>query len=328
MQQESYTPHPMDTRDIELSAALQPLVEQMAKNVHEVWAQGRLDEGWNYGPVREDAAKHHPCLVPYESLPESEKEYDRNTSVQTLKLILKLGFKIEKGEESQPLKTSPKSKTHFTVNGVSFDMVEVEGGSFLMGSDDEEASGMEKPVHSETVSTFRMGKTVVTQALWWAVMENSPSYHNGDDLPVVSVSWNDCRTFISKLNSLTGENFRLPTEAEWEYAARGGNKSRGYKYSGSDSIDEVAWYRDNSGRELHPVGTKSPNELGIYDMNGNVMEWTSDLWCDDYNSSRESSNRVCRGGTWGSYARDCRVSVRCYDDPSHAYHSLGFRLAL
>jgi formylglycine-generating enzyme required for sulfatase activity len=232
-------------------------------------------------------------------------------------------------------------------------MVEVEGGSFLMGSDDEEASGMEKPVHSETVSTFRMGKTVVTQALWWAVMENSPSYHNGDDLPVVSVSWNDCRTFISKLNSLTGENFRLPTEAEWEYAARGGNKSRGYKYSGSDSIDEVAWYRDNSGRkssgyknsdsdsndevawyrdnsgrELHPVGTKSPNELGIYDMNGNVMEWTSDLWCDDYNSSRDSSNRVCRGGAWGSYARDCRVSVRCYDDPSHAYHSIGFRLAL
>jgi formylglycine-generating enzyme required for sulfatase activity len=319
----------MDTRDIELSAALQPLVEQMAKNVHEVWAQGRLDEGWTYGPVRDDAAKHHPCLVPYESLPESEKEYDRNTSVQTLKLILKLGFKIEKGEESQPLKTSPESKTHFTVNGVSFDMVEVEGGTFLMGSDDEDAYDEEKPVHSETVSSFRIGKTEVTQALWKAVMGDNPSKFQGDDLPVEQVSWYDCKTFISKLNSITGENFRLPTEAEWEYAARGGNKSRGYKYSGSNDIDKVAWCADNSSDESHPVATKSPNELGIYDMSGNVYEWTSDVWCDDYNSSRDGSYYVYRGGSWFIDARYCRVSDRgdC-DALSFTFNDVGLRLAL
>jgi hypothetical protein len=169
-------------------------------------------------------------------------------------------------KESQPLKTSTKSKNHFTVKGVSFDMIEVEGGTFQMGSDDADAYDDEKPVHSETVSTFRIGKTEVTQALWTAVMGSNPSWFQGDELPVERVSWNDCKTFISKLNSLTGENFRLPTEAEWEYAARGGNKSRGYKYSGSNSLGEVAWYRDNSGSKTHSVASKSPNELGIYDM--------------------------------------------------------------
>jgi formylglycine-generating enzyme required for sulfatase activity len=207
-------------------------------------------------------------------------------------------------------------------------MVTVEGGSFRMGADDSEAWDDEKPVHSETVSTFRIGKTEVTQALWTAVMGSNPSNFKGDNLPVEKVSWNDCKTFISKLNSLTGENFRLPTESEWEYAARGGNKSRGYKYSGSNSIGEVAWYYGNSGSKTHPVATKSPNELGIYDMSGNVWEWTSDIWCGDYNSSRSGSYRVDRGGGWSFDARYCRVSSRNDRDPSYTINYLGLRLAL
>jgi formylglycine-generating enzyme required for sulfatase activity len=207
-------------------------------------------------------------------------------------------------------------------------MVDVDGGSFQMGADDSDAFDDEKPVHREYVSTFRIGKTEVTQALWKAVMGSNPSRFEGDNLPVERVSWNDCKTFISKLNSITGENFRLPTEAEWEYAARGGNKSHGYKYSGSNSIGQVAWYTDNSGSTTHPVATKSPNELGIYDMTGNVWEWTSDLWCSNYNSSRTGSNRVCRGGGWYGNARGCRVSCRSYREPSNSGNGLGFRLAL
>jgi formylglycine-generating enzyme required for sulfatase activity len=207
-------------------------------------------------------------------------------------------------------------------------MVDVDGGSFQMGADDSDAFDDEKPVHREYVSTFRIGKTEVTQALWKAVMGSNPSRFEGDNLPVERVSWNDCKTFISKLNSITGENFRLPTEAEWEYAARGGNKSHGYKYSGSNSIGQVAWYTDNSGSTTHPVATKSPNELGIYDMTGNVWEWTSDLWCSNYNSSRTGSNRVYRGGSWRSNAGNCRVSCRDNYGPSGAGSYLGFRLAL
>jgi formylglycine-generating enzyme required for sulfatase activity len=223
--------------------------------------------------------------------------------------------------------SAARSKT-YSVNGVTFEMVTVEGGSFRMGADDSEAWDDEKPVHSETVSTFRIGKTEVTQALWTAVMGSNPSNFKGDNLPVEKVSWNDCKTFISKLNSLTGENFRLPTESEWEYAARGGNKSRGYKYSGSNSIGEVAWYYGNSGSKTHPVATKSPNELGIYDMSGNVWEWTSDIWCGDYNSSRSGSYRVDRGGGWSFDARYCRVSSRNDRDPSYTINYLGLRLAL
>ena len=157
------------------------------------------------------------------------------------------------------------------VNGVSFEMARVEGGTFRMGATSEqedEADSDETPVHSVTLSGYYIGKTEVTQALWQAVMGSNPSRFKGSDLPVECVSWNDCQEFIKKLNRLTGRNFRLPTEAEWEFACRGGNNSRGYKYSGSNDIDNVAWYWDNSGEKTHPVGTKAPNELGIYDMSG------------------------------------------------------------
>ena len=226
-----------------------------------------------------------------------------------------------------------------TVNGIKYNMVWVEGGTFRMGATSEQGSDAEsdeKPAHSVTLSGFYIGKTEVTQALWKAVMGSNPSEFKGDNRPVESVSWDDCQAFIRKLNALTGQNFRLPTEAEWEFACRGGNNSRGYKYSGSNYIDNVAWYRDNSGSKTHPVGTKAPNELGIYDMSGNVVEWCND-WYGGYTSGRQTnpkgpyvgSDRVNRGGGWcGIGARGCRSSNRGSNYSAGRFLSLGLRLAL
>ncbi len=226
----------------------------------------------------------------------------------------------------------------FTVGGVTFTMVAVEGGTFTMGATAEQgndAGRAEKPAHKVTLSNYYIGQTEVTQALWQAVMGSNPSRITGNlQRPVELVSWDDCKEFITKLNRLTGANFRLPTEAEWEYAARGGNKSRGYKYSGSNSLDAVAWYDGNNGGTMHPVGTKSPNELGLYDMSGNVWEWCQD-WYDNYSSGSQynptgptsGSSRVFRGGSEFD-AGHCRVSFRDGYSPSHQINLLGFRLAL
>ena len=230
------------------------------------------------------------------------------------------------------------SNQTITVNGVSFEMVYVEGGSFDMGATTEQGSDAyedEKPVHRVTLSDYYIGKCEVTQELWEAVMGSNPSYFKGAQNPVESVSWNDCQEFVIRLNRLTGRTFRLPTEAEWEYASRGGNKSRHYKYSGSNNIDYVAWYTDNSGRKTHAVGTKTANELGIYDMSGNVWEWCSD-WYGGYSAGAQTnpqgpssgSGRVLRGGSWYYYARDCRVSFRSYDDPDTGSNNNGLRLVL
>ena len=227
----------------------------------------------------------------------------------------------------------------FTVNGVSFKMITVEGGTFTMGAsdDDEEAYYNEKPAHEVTLSSYSIGETEVTQALWLAVMGSNPSRFTGDlTRPVECVSWNDCQAFIIKLNQLTGKTFRLPTEAEWEIAARGGNESMGYKYAGGNDINEVAWYRGNSSSKTHPVATKAPNELGLYDMSGNVFEWCSD-WYDSYTDAdgqtnpqgpSSGSNRVSRSGNWDTTADYCRVSFRLSRSPSSLNHSLGLRLAL
>ena len=228
----------------------------------------------------------------------------------------------------------------FTVNGVSFDMIAVEGGTFTMGATAEQASDAysdEKPTHQVTLSSYYIGKTEVTQELWQAVMGSNPSGFSGANLPVEKVSWEDCQIFIAILNELTGKYFRLPTEAEWEYAARGGSKSQGYKYSGSNTVDDVAWYPSNSSSKTHPVATKAPNELGIYDMSGNVLEWCRDWYSSSYYSSSSQYNptgpasgsrRVYRGGSWGSSARLCRVSYRDYNGPSYRFYNLGLRLAL
>ena len=226
-----------------------------------------------------------------------------------------------------------------TLKGVSFTMIAVEGGTFSMGATSEQGSDAdndEKPVHSVALSDYYIGETEVTQELWQAVMGSNPSRFGGyPKRPVEQVSWNDCQEFIKKLNQLTGMNFRLPTEAEWEYAARGGNKSKGYKYSGGNTIGNVAWYTDNSGSRTHDVKTKQANELGIYDMSGNVYEWCQD-WYGNYSSSSQTnptgpssgSLRVIRGGSWSISARYCRVSDRCNFYPDFRDDDLGLRLSL
>ena len=166
-------------------------------------------------------------------------------------------------------------------------------------------------------------------------MGNNISRFKGDNKPVEEVSWDDCQDFVIKLNQLTGKRFRLPTEAEWEYACRGGKKSRGYKYSGSNTIGDVAWYDGNSSDVTHPVATKSPNELGIYDMSGNVWEWCQD-WYGDYSSAAQTNptgassggSRVCRGGRWGSNAWSCRSSIRGGSTPGFRSSDDGLRLVL
>ena len=241
-------------------------------------------------------------------------------------------------------------KETFTVNGVSFNMVKVAGGTFTMGATEEQGNDAlndEKPAHEVTLSSYMIGETEVTQELWEAVMGKSLSqiasengketYGVGANYPMYYISWNDCQEFITKLNNLTGKNFRLPTEAEWEYAARGGNKSQGYKYSGSNTIDDVAWYDTNSAGTTHPVATKMPNELGLYDMSGSVLEWCSDWYSSTYYSSSSQNNptgpasgsyRVFRGGSWDYHAGYCRVSFREYSSPTKRFTFLGLRLAL
>lgn len=182
-------------------------------------------------------------------------------------------------------------------------------------------------MHSVTLNSFNIGKYEVTQALWKAVMGKNPSYFKGDNLPVEQVSWNDIQDFLKKLNQLTGKNYRLPTEAEWEFAARGGKQSAGYKYAGSNTLSSVAWHTDNSGSKTHPVGSKSPNELDIYDMSGNVWEWTSSGWSDNYEKSRTSQSYVLRGGSWSNNNYNCRVAYRINSYPSNRYVNDGFRLA-
>ena len=279
------------------------------------------------------------------SIPNPDVNYDGDVDIADVVALIDiiLGY---------PAPTPPVIET-ITVNGVSFNMVNVEGGMFTMGATPEQGSyayDWEYPTHQVTLSSYRIGETEVTQALWVAVMGSNPSHFtsaNGyaEDLnrPVENVSWKDCQAFIIRLNELTGKHFRLPTEAEWEYAARGGNKSQGYKYAGSDDLDEVAWYINSipsqtSGTEgfgTQPVATKAPNELGLYDMSGNVWEWCQD-WFGDYSSEAQTnpigpisgSDRILRGGYWHYKASCCRVSYRNFARSSESDASCGLRLVI
>ena len=223
-------------------------------------------------------------------------------------------------------------------NGISIDMVKVEAGTFMMGAtaEMENPDDNEKPVHQVTLTNnYYIGKYEVTQALWQEVMGSNPSTYQDDTHPVENVSWDDCQEFIFKLNSMTGKKFRLPTEAEWEYAARGGKKAKGYQYIGSSNVSDVAWNYENSGCGTHSVGTKQPNELGIYDMAGNVWEWCQD-WYGSYSSSSQKnpigatsgSIRVNRGGSWCHNMKYCRSSYRFGKDSDTRWPDLGLRLAL
>lgn len=247
-------------------------------------------------------------------------------------------------------------KNTYIVNGVMFEMVLVRGGTFIMGATPEQkrdAYKNEVPAHEVTLSEYYIGDTVVTQKLWQAVMGNNPSAFKDPDRPVVNVSWYDCQRFIENINKMLrdklpiGKRFRLPTEAEWEFAARGGTRSKGYIYSGSDKLNDVGWYFGNCGegqkvhfsfskdRQNKPVKMKLHNELGIYDMSGNVWEWCQD-WYGDYNGFAQNNpvgpasgyGRVCRGGGTGDGYGDCRSSNRSATSPSDSVSSIGLRLAL
>lgn len=241
--------------------------------------------------------------------------------------------------DSASVSTEPSNNLlPITVNGVTFNMIKVDGGTFTMGGTYEQGNsyGDEKPTHQVTLSSYYIGETEVTQELWKAVMGNNPSNcHKGDNLPVEYISWKDCQKFISKLNKKTNRNFRLPTEAEWEYAARGGNKSNHTQYSGSSNLDDVGWYEKNSGGLSHPVKTKKANELGIYDMTGNVSEWCQD-WYGNYSGDAQANpigpnsgvHRVLRGGCFIWNAELCRLSGRVAWGAGSIGYSFGFRLAL
>lgn len=252
-----------------------------------------------------------------------------------------------------PAKTAPKVTASYangvlTVGRATYNFVYVEGGTFTMGTTPDQQNhpyDEKNPTHSVTLTSYMIGQTEVTQELWQAVMgkslqqivnENGWSTCGvGNNYPMYDISWNDCQDFIRKLNSLTGQTFRLPTEAEWEFAARGGNKSKMYMYSGSNNLGDVAWYEDNSGETTYPVAMKAPNELGIYDMSGNVWEWCQD-WYGRYSSSPQTnpqgpnsgSDRVIRGGSRGVKASCCRASERDYNSPTARFNNLGLRLAL
>lgn len=238
---------------------------------------------------------------------------------------------------SVPRQWKNKDVRTFRVKGVSFDMVYVEGGEFIMRSSKYGGEAQ----HRAVLSSFFIGQTLVTQELWETVMDGNPSRFRGFDRPVERVSWYDCQEFVKKLNGLLNDErgnlcFSLPTESQWEYAARGGKESKGYMYSGSNNLNEVAWYEGNSGNETHPVKQKKANELGLYDMSGNVWEWCYDSCAKDYPNVPQISPhrldsglyRVYRGGSWGGGKGNSRVMCRCSDSSSNSRSAVGIRLAL
>ena len=232
--------------------------------------------------------------------------------------------------------SSDNNKTvmvYYLIDGIPFTMVNVEGGTFMMG---HEGVSVAMPIHQVTVSDYSIGETEVTQGLWQAVMGSNPSYFQSSiDLPVENMNWYDCQAFASKLSELTGMYFRLPTEAEWEFAARGGNKSQGYTYPGSNNVAEVAWYYNNSGNKTHVVATKAPNELGLYDMSGNVWEWCQDIWGSytsasqvDPQGAASGDDRVCRSAAFNrTLSNWFECGGRTFDDPNIRYNDSGMRLA-
>lgn len=261
-------------------------------------------------------------------------------SLIVLFVIIVLILKVEDIQTIKSRLIINNNVKEFLVNNVSFDMIEVKGDTFLMGTNDILCYPDEHPIHKVYLSSYYIGETEVTQELWQAVMGDNPSINKGDKMPVDNVSWNDCQRFIAKLNKLTNTTFRLPTEAEWEYAAQGGNRSKEYTFAGNEKIDRVAWYEENSGAFTHPVATKKPNKLGLYDMSGNVWEWCIDKYSKNYYENSPLNNpqlgasyddgsyRVRRGGSAYDGINPCRVTFRSRWNPNSKNERMGFRLVL
>lgn len=253
----------------------------------------------------------------------SDGYYDLNTTIIVSNEIRSSKIDMVK----KPVVASKK----ITVKGVDFDMIKVEGGCFTMGATSEQSHPQinEKPTRDLTIKSFYIGETEVTQALWKAVMGTNPSlFINKMDYPVENISYDDCLLFISKLNDITHARFRLPTEAEWEYAARGGCHSQQRIYSGYNTMQDAGWFINNAGATPHPVKTKMANELGIYDMSGNVAEWCSDKYTMYDDLTRATKYNIARGGAWNSYATQCRTASRDYYAPNNKFDYLGLRLVL
>lgn len=224
------------------------------------------------------------------------------------------------------------------VGDISFYMVWVEGGNFTMGATKEQpgyGSANEKPAHKVFLDDYYIGACEVTQELWVTVMGNNPSEFKNNNNPVENVSYDDCQLFIKRLNKISGHKFRLPTEAEWEYAAKGGNKSNEFIYSGGNYIESVAWYDVNSNAMTNPVGSKQSNEIGIFDMSGNVWEWCYDKYGPyalgnqkNPKGSTKGTEYVMRGGSWNHGNNSCRVSVRLSHKANYKSNNIGLRLAL
>ena len=239
------------------------------------------------------------------------------------------------------MKPNPPTYQEKLPNNLTFEMIEVQGGTFTMGDDKGFYSG-EKPAHQVSLDTFLIARFPVTQDLWRSIMKHNPdpSFFSGDQRPVESVSWEEAQTFIAALNEKTGGQYRLPTDAEWEYAARGGAFSRGFTYAGSNQLKEVGWFRENSHNETQEVGRKQPNELGLCDMSGNVWEWCVDWYDRRYyeqckregivhnpTGPEKGISRVIRGGGWLDDPSYCRVSNRLIIRPDNRDDFVGFRLA-
>ena len=259
-------------------------------------------------------------------------EKDADKYVPTLKLLSAAGKRIEKAEREA-------KEAEARLSEVASQMVRVSGGMFMMGCTEEQhgCEDSEKPVHRVQVQSFEISKYEVTQDLWETVMgENPSSFSNCAQCPVESVSWEDIQTFLEKLSTLIGERYRLPTEAEWEYSARGSQQSRGYEYAGSDTPALVAWYTGNSESRTHPVGQKAANELELHDMSGNVWEWVADCWNESYHgapsdgsawTSGDCSRRVLRGGSWLNKPEYLRSAFRYRSVTGIQSLNIGFRLA-
>lgn len=251
-------------------------------------------------------------------------------------IISDLGAQIQRMKEGGDKSQQPLQLSPLLLNLIN-NMVRVDGGSFIMGATEEQIDpeSDEKPISKVTISSFAINKYEVTQEEWEYVMGNNPSVFKGKKNPVESVTWEECQAFISRLNSLTGMKFRFPREAEWEFAARGGTKGLGYQFAGTNDVEEAVWCTVNSSNCSHPVGQRKPNELGLYDMSGNVWEWCQD-WFAEYSEITKTDPvgptngmlKIVRGGSWLSSGRSCRVSNRHYSSPTDKDNNIGLRLAL